>query len=260
MRSRLLWNTIAFTVALLLGACTTVTAIASSDSLNKKSAVIVGGGPVGLATALTLSNPPHSYDVTVVEQASVEQYDPTKAYLYNVNPRGQVWMKENFPSALAKLQVRGSQGSMSRITIVPANPQKPIPEIKTLAPFDTKKNNPRVQGEQEVQVVNLQDDQVDTRNYWIPRHSMICLLEDEIKEQQAARQDSSEKQLEVGRIQLKKNRKFTTLEPVDNGSLQVCVEELTSGEKETYHGSLVVAADGFNSAVGGVADPNVSCA
>ncbi|CAB9517697.1 Kynurenine 3-monooxygenase [Seminavis robusta] len=226
-------------------------ALSLSDA--PKSAVIVGGGPVGLATALTLSNPPHSYDVTVLEQASVEQYDPTKAYLYNVNPRGQVWMKEHFPGALAKLQARGSQGSMSRITIVPADPQTPIPQIKTLDRYDTTKNNPQQDGEaEEAEVeqsssVALKDDKVDTRNYWIPRHSMICLLEDEIKEQEAARMASSTKQ--VGAIHLKKDRKFASLTPSEDGTVKVAVQEVTTGETETYSGSLIVAADGFNSAV-----------
>jgi pyruvate/2-oxoglutarate dehydrogenase complex dihydrolipoamide dehydrogenase (E3) component len=50
-----------------------------------RTAVVVGGGPVGLAAALTLSNPPHSLNVTVLEQStidsSVSKYDPTRAYL-----------------------------------------------------------------------------------------------------------------------------------------------------------------------------------
>ena len=221
------------------------------SSASKKQAVVVGGGPVGLATALTLSNPPHSYDVTIVEQASVEQYDPTKAYLYNVNPRGQVWMKENFPSALKKLQDRGSQGSMSRITIVPADPEKPIPTRKTLGTYDTQKNNPNSKKDDDEQKgkgnSNANNDKI---SYWVPRHSMICLLEDEIQEQQAARKVSTQEQPQhQGRIELKKNRKFSNLVPREDGSLEVSVKDLSSGKTEAYCGNLIVAADGFNSAV-----------
>lgn len=206
-----------------------------------KKAVVVGGGPVGLATALTLSNPPHSYDVTILEQASQEQYDPTKAYLYNVNTRGQVWMKENFPSVLQKLQEKGSQGSMSRITIVPADPEKPIPPRKGVGSGDTRKDTTSSDDSS-----SRSDEKI---SYWVPRHSMICLLEDEIHEQQAGRQTQQQPSTKVGSIDLKKNRKFSNLLPRDDGSLEVSVEELTSGTTETYCGALIVAADGFKSAV-----------
>jgi len=61
-----------------------------------RQAVIVGGGPVGLAAALTLSNSPHCYNFIVLEktsgQESVARYDPSRAYLYNVNALGQEWL------------------------------------------------------------------------------------------------------------------------------------------------------------------------
>lgn len=221
-------------------------ALASSDA---KKAVVVGGGPVGLATALTLSNPPHNYDVVVLEQASVEQYDPTKAYLYNVNFRGQVWMKENFPSALQKLKERGSQGSMTRITIVPADPKKPIPgQTKArIAADNKKKRTTKFQTEEKAQ--NDFDDP-NTRSYWIPRHSMICLLEDEIEEQEHRRKTLSDVryQIQFGEVQVKKGRKFTDMSPKEDGSIEVTVQD-ENGKTETYSGCLIVGADGYNSSV-----------
>jgi len=229
----------------------------ATSSTNRKHAVIVGGGPVGLATAITLSNPPHSYDVTILEQqASVEQYDPTKAYLYNVNPRGQKWMKEYSPSALEKLKERGSLGSMSRITIVPADPNTPIPARKHLAAYDTKKNNPadndnnaatvEMQETTTTQEEESKEEELDKRSFWIPRHSMICLLEDEIQEQQQQAANG-----QVGKIVLKKGRQFASMVPSDDngGPLTVSVQDVENGTVESYDGSLVVAADGYNSEV-----------
>ena len=66
-----------------------------SALVKDKSCIVVGGGPVGLATALTLSRPPHCYTVTVLEQSqTVKDYDPARSYLYNINSRGLEWFRE----------------------------------------------------------------------------------------------------------------------------------------------------------------------
>jgi 2-polyprenyl-6-methoxyphenol hydroxylase-like FAD-dependent oxidoreductase len=124
---------------------------ASAVPATKKSAVIVGGGPVGLATALTLSNAPHYYDITLVEQSpETSGYDPTKAYLYLVNPRGQVWTKR-FPRVQELLEERGSMNTgMGNFVTVPGDPSEPVPD-----------KLPAKDGEP---------------SYWIPRHGMVTLL------------------------------------------------------------------------------------
>ena len=62
-------------------------------SSSREKVIVIGGGPVGLATALILADEPHSYDVVVFEASTPTEYDPTKAYQYNINPRGQRFMK-----------------------------------------------------------------------------------------------------------------------------------------------------------------------
>merc|ERR1719491_1684394 len=74
-----------------------------------RRAVVVGGGPVGIATALTLASPRHNYTVTLLEAApataSQTEYDPTKAFLYLVNPRGQTLTRQ-FPAMHRKIVER----------------------------------------------------------------------------------------------------------------------------------------------------------
>ena len=53
-------------------------------------AVVVGGGPAGLASAWVLSE--RGFDVTVVERRSEPSpYEPQRAYLYLIDGRGQTF-------------------------------------------------------------------------------------------------------------------------------------------------------------------------
>ena len=99
----------------------------SSPAIKTKDCIVVGGGPVGLATALMLHK--KAYNVTVLEQSqgatAVATYDPTKSYLYNVNPRGIEWFQQN--TGMDKLQEYGhGLTGFGSICYVPADPEKPI--------------------------------------------------------------------------------------------------------------------------------------
>jgi 2-polyprenyl-6-methoxyphenol hydroxylase-like FAD-dependent oxidoreductase len=141
--------------------------ISSTDSNHgrlPRRCVIIGGGPVSLATALTLASAPHSYNVTVLEQTSdaefVAMYDPAKAYLYNLNPRGLQWIRQ-FPAVLDRVLHLGYSppaGGLGKILRIPAHPETPIAPSKDVAIAGNVTFDP------------------SARSVWIPRHLMVELM------------------------------------------------------------------------------------
>lgn len=196
----------------------------------KKKAIVVGGGPVGLATAITLSNPPHCMNVTLFEQSTPSAYDPTKAYLYMVNGRGQTWT-QRFPRVQELLVERGSRtaGGMGNFCIVPADPNEEIPTPK-----------PITQSNDAEKVVNKE-------SYWIPRHTMTQLLQDVIVEQQENNCG------ERGCIDLRLGMRFVSMETTNGGNmLQVTVQNVKDPNvryEEVATAPFVIGADGMNSQV-----------
>lgn len=187
--------------------------------------MVVGGGPVGLASAITLSNAPHFYDVVVLEQSEkASGYDPTKAFLYLVNARGQEWTKR-FPSVQEKLVERGSvsHGFGNWVT-VPADPNEAVP------PKFPRGNS-------------------SEPGYWVPRHAMVDLLEEVIEDQERSRQREG---LKIGSIQVLPCQQCQSLKTLDDGQVEVTVLDTTDENARFEHsfvGNLVVGADGMNSAV-----------
>lgn len=197
----------------------------SSASSRSKQCVVVGGGPIALATALTLSNPPHCYDVIVLEQTDkVYKYDPTMAYLYLITPRGMTWF-DMFPRAYEKLRQRGlfPEGGFSTRYIIPSDPEMPMPPaVKALAPGTSLAT--------------------DIRNCWIPRHSLVLLLSEYCVEQEKMRLKS--KDSNIGSIQLVYGKKVESVRSDTAGMLTVKCDDNTS-----YSAALVVGADGMDSTV-----------
>lgn len=66
--------------------------VLSTDSVssirNNKSAVIVGGGPTGLAASLMLEKCGWD-DITIIEKRPISFFESGKAYLYLIDGRGQ---------------------------------------------------------------------------------------------------------------------------------------------------------------------------
>lgn len=137
-------------------------------ALSQPAAIVVGGGPAGLATALMLAKH-HGYSVTLIESAGSKQqhleFDPSRAYLYNINGRGQR-LSRRFPELQAKLESKGvGITKFERIT-VPADPK----EI-----FDP--HQPWSRG--------MSQDVLDKMGilYWIPRYLMLDIMMGEVEKE-----------------------------------------------------------------------------
>ena len=228
-------------------AATTVTSLRASTNPNnngsatptrkKKTAVVVGAGPVGIATALTLANAPHYYDVTLLETSPQTAYDPTRAFLYNLNLRGQKFT-EQYPSMQKKVEERGVKstgfGGVS-LTIVPADPKEPIPKQKA----STKKDNEN----DEKKVEDTAEEMSKRVGYWIPRNEMVKLMLECVEEHEKHMLPG------MGRIQYCPGTEFVTMKKEGNDSLLVTTKEVSSDKTQTQVATLVIGADGMNSRV-----------
>ena len=295
----------------------TTTDVAETTALDPPSGpcrprhcVIVGGGPVGLATALTLSNAPHNYNVTVLEQSSaVQGYDPTRAYLYQVNPRGLAWFRD-FGTATRRLlqwgtfasttrYLRGGRPTMAMYT-VPANPQTPLdwdhhhvvrstatnrtttneeaqeeedddkeqPPSSTQEPVDTPEDE-QEEEEEDTTPPTMTDEELETSAIWIPRHQMVQLLletcADQHPDQPQRRRPPQHEEPEdysngkhdddrCGSIQVYNDKQVVALRETtvsssndDNDTMQWLQVQCHDGS--TYNATLLLAADGIDSAV-----------
>jgi len=196
-----------------------------------KRAIVVGGGPVGLAAALTLANEPHSYDVHIYESSEKDDYfnfDPAKAFLYLLSNKGQTFT-EKYPSLQKKLQEQGVSSLENKFTKVPPEIETPIPEPKLLPITKTK-----------------------SASYWIPRHEFTSILFETIEEHEKERQQANDSK--KGKIECFFGKKFISLHPTkdnnsENGSLVMTAKDHATGAEVTDEAKLIVGSDGWKSQV-----------
>lgn len=240
--------TVLLSIALTACSSSVTNALSIAAAALKPKAIVVGAGPVGVAAALTLSSAPHSYDVTLLESAPEvsSQYDPSKAFLYNVNLRGQA-LASKFPSLQAKLAERGvPSGGFGGVDfmVVPADPNKPLPKKKdkVAGGVDNK------QEKKEKGPSSDKDKKKDEPkpSYWIPRHAMVQLMLECVQEHNAECVSNAE----LGRIDYRPGTECQSIRPSsDDTCVVVTTVDTSSGQTLKRHAALLVGADGMNSRV-----------
>jgi 2-polyprenyl-6-methoxyphenol hydroxylase-like FAD-dependent oxidoreductase len=224
-----------------------------SSIQRKKEAVVVGAGPVGIAAALTLASAPHCYNVHILESSPQTSFDVTRAFLYNVNLRGQK-LTSKFSSMQLKLQERGvaTSGPID-LTIVPADPNKPLVHTNPLVSTNQKKEEAEetITKDSEKQISISSDNK--KCSYWIPRHEMCELMLECVKEHQKQYSNelkSSSNPPSIGQIEYHPSIKCVSLCPSsDSSTVLIDAIDISTGDSITYNATLVVGADGINSQV-----------
>jgi len=238
----------------------------------QKDVCIIGAGPVGLATAIMLSSPPHNYHCVVIEaNVDVNNFNPGRGFMYNVNSRGRKFT-QMFPGVDAKLVEMGVESDFGRLCVIPSDPNEALPEVAHTASItldsddDDKINhkegidlngkvNPAIN-----KVIKSSQEKggLGKKSYWIQRHDLTRLLRDYCLEENSKNSRDKVK-AERGSVEIVSGSKCVNVFPSSTndtlpsgrggGGAEALIENLKTGDITKYRCNLVVGADGYRSKV-----------
>lgn len=221
----------------------------------QKDVCIVGAGPVGLAAAIMLSNPPHNYNCVVVEaNTKVNDFNPGRGFMYNVNRRGRKFT-QLFPKLDEQLQQYGLESNMSKFCLIPGNPDEPLPQVAIEASKEiienakigaTEKDADLNAGIKIIMDSSKEKGGLSNGAFWIQRHEFTKLLRDYCLE--VNNKD------DCGSVEIISGSKCMDVIPSNeqsggSGGVDVLVENSSTQDKTKYSCNLVIGADGYRSKV-----------
>ena len=211
------------------------TSVSKNDKgTRKKTAVIVGAGPAGLAAALVLSkvkkttgnsdNNRNFFErIVVLEDSPKESYDPSRAYFYNINKRGQ-----RFTNAFdIDLTKRGLEVTEFAKLVVPTDPTDVFD--------DTKIVRQKLSQEERDRVGSM---------FWIPRQELVQQIADDID----AKNEKNDG--EFTKIEVRRGARCKHVEPTEEDFVKIVIESRGDDDDSDFLvADLCVGADGILSNV-----------
>lgn len=187
---------------------------AAATSTLRRSALVVGAGPVGLSTALALQKLEMFSEITIVERRSRSGFESNKAYLYLIDKRGQrLTDLLGLTTAIADRAV----SSLLFPTLTEVLPNS-VARVQKLPVMDSPENE----------------------KFWIPRSELLFCLTEQIKK--------INDEGTLTNIRLLYETACDGFHVGENGKVHVHISAGDEGGQEVC-ADLLVACDGISSAV-----------